>query len=212
MAYGKQPSIIEKINIECEEMMLYQYVPIKLIDRTPIDYEQRLHCFTELISKCCLDFIDTFGRLKYDNSYMYLTVKRHFITKDNNLNRFGYHSDGFMTDDINYVWSDNTPTVFNNSEFRLAQDDRISLLQMEQQADPSKDTVYPNKTLIRLDQFNIHKVAEVNKEQFRTFVKVSFSRDKYDLKGNSKNYMLDYDWDMRERKEERNIPQLLKNK
>jgi len=41
----------------------------------------------------------------------------------------------------------------------------------------------------------------------RTFVKISFSKDKYDLIGNSHNYEMDYKWDMKERKEERNIPQ-----
>ena len=44
---------------------------------------------------------------------------------------------------------------------------------------------------------------------FRTFFKLSFSKDKYDLKGNSHNYLFDYNWEMRERKENRNIPQQL---
>lgn len=34
----------------------------------------------------------------------------------------------------------------------------------------------------------------------RNFLKVSFSKDKYDLKGNSKNYLLSYDWYFRDRK------------
>jgi hypothetical protein len=41
----------------------------------------------------------------------------------------------------------------------------------------------------------------------RAFLKVSISKDKYDLIGNSHNYLLDYDWQMKERKQERNIPQ-----
>jgi hypothetical protein len=41
----------------------------------------------------------------------------------------------------------------------------------------------------------------------RTFVKVSFSYDKYDLVGNSHNYLLNYAWEMKERKDDRNIPQ-----
>lgn len=41
----------------------------------------------------------------------------------------------------------------------------------------------------------------------RAFLKVSFSKDKYDLLGNSHNYLMDYNWEMKARKEDRNIPQ-----
>jgi hypothetical protein len=54
---------------------------------------------------------------------------------------------------------------------------------------------------------NIHKVAPVLVGGMRTFVKVSFSYDKYDLVGNSHNYLLNYAWEMKERKDDRNIPQ-----
>lgn len=43
----------------------------------------------------------------------------------------------------------------------------------------------------------------------RTFVKVSISRDKYDLIGNSHNHLLQYDWPMRPRALTRNPPQRL---
>ena len=33
------------------------------------------------------------------------------------------------------------------------------------------------------------------------------TKDKYDLIGNSHNYLLNYDWKMKQRKEARNIPQ-----
>jgi hypothetical protein len=112
-----------------------------------------------------------------------------------------------MTDDINYIWSDCCPTVFNNSEFNLTQDDSLSLKEMTEQAIESNNIVYDNCNILRLNQFNIHKVGEITKPQMRTFIKVSFSKDKYDLLGNSHNYQLDYNWDMKKRKETRNIPQ-----
>lgn len=85
--------------------------------------------------------------------------------------------------------------------------DNISLLEMKKQASPFNDVTYKENELLRLNQFNIHKVANVTDEGMRSFLKVSISKDKYDLIGNSHNYLLDYNWEMKERKQERNIPQ-----
>lgn len=41
------------------------------------------------------------------------------------FNRMGYHSDGFLTDDINYIWCDNNPTIFNISAFNLTLDENL---------------------------------------------------------------------------------------
>jgi hypothetical protein len=123
------------------------------------------------------------------------------------FNRMGWHSDGFLTDDINYIWCDKYPTIFNKSNFILSPDDTLSIQEMEMQADPLNDVTYNENQLIRLDQFNIHKVAPVKSGGMRTFLKVSISKDKYDLIGNSHNYLLNYDWKMKQRKEQRNIPQ-----
>ena len=52
------------------------------------------------------DFKNKYGRYRFLDSYMYLTVKRQYQSKSKLFNRPGYHSDGFLTDDINYIWSD----------------------------------------------------------------------------------------------------------
>lgn len=80
----------------------------------------------------------------------------------------------------------------------------------EEQAKKENEVIYPNNTLLRLNQFQIHKVFPGTQLGLRTFVKVSFSKDKYDLKGNSVNHLLDYNWNMRDREVERNIPQKIK--
>jgi len=41
----------------------------------------------------------------------------------------------------------------------------------------------------------------------RAFVKVSFSKDKYDLIGNAVNYEIDYNWNFKPRENTRNVPQ-----
>lgn len=205
--FGDHPAVIGEYIVKDLEMMFYQYQPIKLIGQTDLFVEDRLKPFNDIIGASCCDFIGTFGLDRFVDSYVYITAKYMYQPPNCSYNRFGYHSDGFLTDDINYIWCDVCPTVFNSSEFNLTLDDVISMGEMEEQALKENEYVYPDNTLLRLDQFNIHKVAENTVGQFRAFVKLSVSKDKYDLLGNSHNYLLNYKWDMKKRKVERNIPQ-----
>jgi hypothetical protein len=207
MKYGKLPKYLGLYDIQCDEMLFYQYLPIKLKNQTEPIVEDRLKCFEDLIGNICCDFVGEFGLDRFINSNVYLTAKKMYQVDGASFNRKGYHSDGFLTDDINYVWCDKNPTVYNYSPFKLTLDDKISMQEMEEQANNEAIEIYPENSLLRLDQFSIHKVSEIKSLSLRTFIKVSFSDDEYNLKGNSKNYLLDYDWEMRDRKLERNIPQ-----
>jgi hypothetical protein len=211
MKYGSLPKYLGTHKIQCEEMLFYQYLPIKLKNQTELIFEERLKCFEKLIGNICCDFVGEYGLNRFVTSYIYLTAKKMYQVNNCSFNRKGYHSDGFLTEDINYIWSDKNPTVFNYSSFKLTQEDTISLYEMDKQANKKTIKIYPENSLLRLDQFNIHKVNENKELVLRTFVKVSFSSDKYDLKGNSKNYLLDYNWKTRDRGLERNIPQQLIN-
>jgi len=187
-------------------MMFYQYLPIKMIGDTEPVYEERLKCYDQLVGAICCDFIGAYGLDSYVNSYIYLTAKYLYQAPGCSFNRPGWHSDGFMTDDINYIWYDKDPTEFNSSRFILSMNDELSLIEMERQALPENNILYPANTILRLDQYNIHRVGE-STPGLRNFLKISFSRDKYNLIGNSHNYMLRYNWDMKPRKAKRNIPQ-----
>ena len=214
MKYGELPKDLGIYDTKCSEMMFYQYFPIKLAnDGTHTDYgvkyENRLNIFGELIYDSSKDFMQYFGCDLFDNSYIYLTVKHLHQSPNCTFNRKGYHSDGFLTDDINYIWYDKHPTIFNTTEFNLTLDDKISIVEMEQQAKVENEVTFKENTLLRLNQYNIHKVAPITDNGMRTFVKISFSKDRYDLIGNSHNYLLDYNWEMKERKEHRNIPQTI---
>ncbi len=207
MRYGELPISLGTAEVELEEMMFYQYLPIKLAHKDEIVINERLSNLLGLIGTVINDFIKTYGQDRFLANYVYVTVKRMYQPIGTSFNRKGYHSDGFMTDDINYIWSDECPTEFNFSKFNLTQDDFTSLIEMEEQASPENIYIFDKKELIRLTQYNIHRVSESCRECMRTFVKVSFSKDKYDLKGNSINYGLDYKWEMKERSINRNIPQ-----
>jgi hypothetical protein len=209
MRYGQLPRDLGVFSGFVEEMFFYQYLPIKLCNSKDIQLEPRLNSFKPLISTIACDFVGTYGLDRFMKSYMYLTAKNLYQPAGKSFNRLGYHSDGFLTNDINYVWSDRCPTIFNTSDFKLDLEDSVSLQQMESQALPENETFYPEGSLLCLDQYNIHKVAENQPEGMRCFIKVSFSQDKYDLIGNAHNYLLDYKWEMRPRQTNRNIPQSL---
>lgn len=208
--YGEMPKTIARDihpNYGRNELMFYQYLPIKINGMLAYIYEDRLLPFEDMIDACILDFKNLNGTKEFKLSYIYLTVKRLYQEAGHNFNRGGYHSDGFMTDDINYIWSDKDPTLINLSPFKLSQDDRLSLKEMQDQAHPDLDFQAAPKDIIRLDQYHIHRTANPVESGVRTFFKLSFSKDKYDLQGNSHNYLLNYDWKMRERSCERNMPQ-----
>lgn len=209
MEYGELPHKLGICEIDCKEMMFYQYLPIKMIGEVQPIYEKRLSVFDSLVGAVCCDFIGEFGLDNYVNSYLYLTAKSLYVLPKKPFNREGWHSDGFLTDDINYIWCDKFPTTFNTSKFKLTLDDSLSMKEMEEQALIENNIIFEENRLLRLNQYNIHKVSDVMEGCIRTFVKLSFSKDKYDLMGNSHNYELDYKWEMKQRKAERNIPQTI---
>lgn len=207
MKYGRLPAHLGYFECHTDEMFFYQYLPIKLQGQHNPIIERRLDCFNKLVGKVCCDFIGEFGLNTYMDCYVYLTAKRMYVNPQCSFNRPGYHSDGFGTSDINYIWSDKFPTVFNTTSFQLSEDDSISLLEMEAQAKKTNEVTFLDNSILRLNQFNIHKCGEVTETTVRTFAKISFSGDKYDLKGNSHNHELNYNWELKDRKQQRNIPQ-----
>jgi hypothetical protein len=209
MKYGDLPRNLGLFEVPCHEMMFVQYMPIKLAYESCPNWDKQFNCFSDLIAATIANFIDTFGDEAWEETYIYLTAKHMYQVPNSSFNRHGYHSDGFMTSDINYIWSDKFPTIFNTTNFNLTLDDRISIGEMEEQAIKENEITYPDKSLVRLNQYNIHKVGDNSTGGLRTFVKLSFSKDKYDLIGNAHNHLLDYNWEMKERSVERNIPQTL---
>ena len=209
MRYGQLPVVVGDMEIPQSEMFFYQYLPIKFSSDISIRVEPRLDKFNDLIGMALCDFVANYGLQRFTDSFVYLTVKNLFVQNGKNYNREGWHSDGFMTDDINYVWSDSFPTEFVSGEFDVVQDDKQSLLEFDKIGGSNKVITYPNNSLIRMDQFVIHRCGEITESKVRQFAKISISKDIYDLVGNSHNYLFDYNWEMRPRGNDRNIPQKL---
>jgi hypothetical protein len=197
MKVGKAPVLLGRLYIPTPEMMFVQYMPIH-IPGVGAAVPPHLRTFVPLIEMAM--------REKKRDQYVYLTAKRLYVEKDHCFNRPGWHTDGFGTDDINYVWADRGPTEFCVQPFDLSEDCDESMAQMEAQARPESIQTYGPQMALRLDSAVVHRPPQSIATGYRTFAKVSISRDLYNLEGNAHNYLLDYDWQMVPRREARNHP------
>lgn len=206
MIYGSLPEDLGLIDLSPVEMMFWMYCPIA-VPGGKVTIPDNLE-WARPIVHAALDDSDN-----WRISYVYLTAKTLWISDDYIGNRPGWHSDGFDTDDINYVWCDREPTEFLDLELTLPlpSDCAASMRRMEEWARfplryGSRITKYPDKHLLRLDQSVIHRCPVGFAPGMRTFVKVSISHDRYDLEGNSINHLLGEQWSLKPRQIERNHP------
>lgn len=146
------------------------------------------------------------GKKNLFDKYIYLSFETSYVQAGKSQKRPGWHIDGFLSDDINYLWYSNTPTIFNKGKFELDNCHSLSIQQMEEQAKEENNIIYPDKTLLRLDNNVVHKASIPEISGVRTFVKLSISSHKYNLNGNTKNPYLCYNWKMHDRNLVRNHP------
>lgn len=204
MKYGTPPQIIGTYKLPVNEMMFYMYLPIcmPLGSQSEWNVPKRLLVFLPLINavrkNLSVDYLT--------GKYVYITAKHLFVTPENMGNRPGWHSDGFGTEDLNYIWMDKYPTEFCVQDFDLSTDCDISMQQMHEHAKPENIKTYGENVLLKLDQYQIHRVPITKEAGMRTFVKISVSKEQYNLKGNSHNYLFHYNWKMHDRAEARNHP------
>jgi hypothetical protein len=212
MKYGRLPVDCGKVDVHNDEMMFWQYLPISVIGMDSVRLPENLMWTAPIIGYA----VGYEGLDACIDNYMYLTVKTLWVSGDYIGNRPGWHSDGFKTDDINYVWCDRAPTEFMHLHdpmtlFELPDDCKESYKVMNEQVLSAHKT-YPDKHLLRLDERVIHRCPTKFEAGMRTFVKISLSKDKYDLKGNAINHELpESHWPLKDRKVERNHPQSVLN-
>lgn len=140
--------------------------------------------------------------------YCYLTLKRQFIQPQSFHNRYGWHIDGFKSDQENFIWCDCIPTEVSTGKFILTNDHDISLEEMLVQAQDNRHSVSPlqTHTLYYLDQECVHNVSKnkLDKAVLRTFIKLTFSSELFNCLGNAWNYKLPHIKPTTPRKEIRN--------
>lgn len=199
--FSKEPEQLGVIDVKPPEMMFVQDMLIALPNQ-PLRIPKNLDWIVPMLIYSGI----MSGRLG-EEQYIYLTAKHLFTGPNCSWNRPGWHIDGYGTDDINFLWCDSYPTEFCvNQEFELSDDHNLSMVQMTEQALTENIKTYPVGTLLKLDNTIVHRVQQPKTEGFRTFVKISVSKNKYNRVGNAHNYLIDYNWDMIERDVCRNDP------
>ena len=198
--YGKAPISLGHFDLECNEMMCWLYYPVKF-PKSDYRYVENLKFVEPLLEAVHNDL----SREDRQKNYIYLTAKRLYVTPQYIGNRPGWHSDGFGTNDLNYIWYDRDPTLICEQPFELSPDHHKSMEEMVEQVKEENITTYPCKNLLRLDQSVIHDTNVPKDEGMRTFIKISVSEHKYNMAGNSHNYLFDYDWKMCNRDHTRNF-------
>lgn len=209
MRYGKLPTDLGLIDITPTEMMFWMYCPISVPGMWGYKIPDNLKQFDRILFGVWKDLRP---RVRFmTGSYVYITAKTLWVSGDFIGNRPGWHSDGFGTDDLNYIWCDRAPTEFIETDVELSTDCTKSMEEMEalgnNEAYWGNLVTFPDKHLLKLDPSVIHRSPVSFEAGMRTFVKVSISKDRYDLIGNSINHELPASrWPLVEREAVRNHP------
>ena len=202
--YGNRPTHVGHWENPSDEMLFWLYCPIKLRGQRMTTMPDNLRQFNPLVLLVARN-----AQYRWADSYVYLTAKRLWVGPEGNGQRPGWHTDGFGTDDLNYLWSDRDPTLFYAPGYAstCSDDHNESLREFEALDMKDKDLIqYEEGSLLRLDSTVLHRTVLPATAGVRTFVKVTLSTVLYNLKGNSVNHKLDLPENTAERSEERNCP------
>lgn len=202
MTYGDLPEDLGLIDLNPVEMLFWMYCPIS----TPgLGYfvPDNLIPFWPIVAA-----VHEREPARCKAEYVYLTAKTLYVDGDYIGNRPGWHSDGFGTGDLNFVWYDRAPTEFVDCAhgFELPDDCADAMAAMTERARNRPIVTYPDKHLLRLTPSVIHRSPVDFAPGMRTFLKVSISPDRYNLEGNSINHKLAETWPLVPREVVRNHP------
>lgn len=189
------------VDVNPTEYVFNLYLPIKLQWGVCIHLPENIKWALPIVQSVIKDV----GRTSIEGRWMYITVKYMWVGYEL-ANRPGWHADGFLTNDLNYIWYDRLPTEFSIQDFEVDECHIKSLEQFEEQAKDENIQTYPIKHVLKLDSRNVHRVAYDDNPGFRTFVKVSISDHFYNLEGNAKNPAFEIDEEYYERFDIRNDP------
>ena len=140
--------------LEPSEVMYYLYYLINLRGHK---FRYKLPYNLQFL-KPLLEYIKTTETNLIDK-YVYITCKNLFVEPGSFGNRPGWHCDGFGTDDINYIWMDNSPTEILLGDYIVPNNDRKSLFSMNEHAVSNKNNIIQLKSnhLYKLTPEIIHR-------------------------------------------------------
>lgn len=208
MLYGSLPTDLGLVDIAPKEMLFHMYMPVSLPGMDIYLLPEHLWSFHPLLNLARED-----DPVRFKNEYVYLTAKTLWVSGGYIGNRPGWHSDGFGTNDLNYIWADRAPTDFlydpyeNGVDFASKDcDEFYAFCTVVHEMCRWQIKNFEDKHLLKLTPAEIHRSPVDFEEGMRSFAKVSISPDQYNLEGNASNPLLDVDWEMVPRNKERNHP------
>jgi len=184
------PESLGVFEMSMDELCFYQYFKCKNKGTSRVVLEKRMRPCVAMINECLKDFDDRNPKDSAFGKNVYVTLKHLYQFDRTQYNRRGYHCDGFGTNDMNYIWSNTQPTIFNRYQITMTDCHDQSLVDMRKNLPAEKEYSFHNKSLIMLRPNVPHRVNECGTEGVRTFFKLSITDHEYDLYGNSINHKL----------------------
>lgn len=120
----------------------------------------------------------------------------------------GLHVDGFQGErhevkhatTRNYVVTTNGGTRFYPQRFVVADPARFNVFEgFDLQAQEDCVVIAQESVVHFMDTYCVHESGLASRAGLRTFLRVTFDMKEFDRLGNTRNTMLDYEWDMVER-------------
>jgi hypothetical protein len=139
--------------------------------------------------------------------YTYITVDCKYVKPEEQQRHGGLHVDGFQGSRItrktkitrNYVMTTNGGTRFYPQPFIVADETKFNVFQgFDLQAEDF--IVAEENTAYFMDAYTVHESGFASREGIRTFLRLTYDLKKFDRSGNTHNSMIDYHWDMFDRK------------
>jgi len=149
-----------------------------------------------------------------DQYYVYITIDQKLVLPNKSQRRHGYHSDAFVTGETNdienddivladntYVMADKIPTEFQPGPFPFQEagidpEDCAAVLKFfDDQSKGKQPITFPPHALLRMTPYDIHTPGfnDTDEAIKRTFIKIQFSKQRYNLVGNTINPNFNYE-------------------
>lgn len=144
-----------------------------------------------------------------DAYHAYITVDQKIVPPHRTQRRQGFHGDAFMTPENadlgqaaivenTYLACDALPTEFKAGPFDIADvypDIAGCLARFDELAAVQPTVTFAPYELIRITPFDVHSPAvnHADTQLLRTFIKITFSRERFNRQGNALNPLLHYE-------------------
>ena len=157
-----------------------------------------------------IDQIVSFDQKNFDSfdlQHIYLTITQSVVNVGQVQRIPGWHVDGYQKREPRiiqhqYAVTNTLPTLFHVSSVEIEQlpkKEFFKTLAAKCETDGKKWQAEPGQIHL-LNSFCPHRPVETNCEEFRYFVRLSFSPIPFTRKNNTQNPLFDYHWDLQTKK------------